>query len=87
MPVHFDEREEETELRQTGLRRPGENLTNGHREAKVTPPLLDSTHLSRDRSLSVIAVRTIWAPPARTPSSTALSSSVIWLVARVVEWK
>src|SRR5262249_12134904 len=36
-------RQEETELCQTGLRRPGENLTNCHREAKVTAPLLDST--------------------------------------------
>ena len=43
-PVRFDEREEETGPRQTGLRRPGENLTNGHREATVTAPLLDSTH-------------------------------------------
>ncbi len=34
----FDEREEETEPRQTGLRRPGENLTNCHREANVTAP-------------------------------------------------
>jgi hypothetical protein len=42
-PVRFDEREEETEQRQTGLRRPGENLTNCHREAKATAPLLDST--------------------------------------------
>ena len=42
-PVQFDEREEETELRQTGLRRSDENLTNCHREAKVTAPLLDST--------------------------------------------
>ena len=44
MPVQFDEREEETEQRQTGLRRPGENLTHCHREAKATAPLLDSTH-------------------------------------------
>jgi hypothetical protein len=43
VPVQFDEREEETEQRQTGLRRPGENLTNCHREAKATAPLLDST--------------------------------------------
>jgi hypothetical protein len=43
-PVQFDEREEETALCQTGLRRPGENLTNRHREANVTAPLLDSTH-------------------------------------------
>ena len=44
-PVRIDEREEETERRQTGLRRSGENLTNRHREATVTAPLLDSTHL------------------------------------------
>jgi len=43
VPVQFDEREEETEQRQTGLRRPGENLTKCHREAKATAPLLDST--------------------------------------------
>ncbi len=36
-------RQEETEPRQTGLRRPGENLTNCHRETNVTAPLLDST--------------------------------------------
>jgi hypothetical protein len=45
LPVRFDEREEETEPRQTGLRRPGENLTNRHREANVTAPLLDSTQI------------------------------------------
>jgi hypothetical protein len=38
VPVQFDEREEETEPRQTGLRRPDENLTNRHREAKVNAP-------------------------------------------------
>ena len=43
-PVRFDEREEETELRQTGLRRRGESPVNRHREATVTAPLLDSTH-------------------------------------------
>ena len=42
-PVRFDEREEETELRQTGLRRRGESPAR-HREATVTAPLLDSTH-------------------------------------------
>jgi len=36
-------RQEETAPCQTGLRRPGENLTNRHREANVTAPLLDST--------------------------------------------
>src|SRR5215472_5847028 len=43
-PVRFDEREEETELSQTGLRRRGESSANCHREATVTAPLLDSTH-------------------------------------------
>src|SRR5262249_25142703 len=42
-PVRFDEREEETELCQTGLRRRGESPANRHREANVTAPLLDST--------------------------------------------
>jgi hypothetical protein len=44
-PDPTDEREEETEPGQTGLRRPGENLANRHREAKVPAPLLDSTVL------------------------------------------
>src|SRR5580765_3126819 len=43
-PVRFDEREEETELCQTGLRRRGESSASAsHREATVTAPLLDST--------------------------------------------
>src|SRR5438552_11894107 len=41
--VQCDEREQETELRQTGLRRRGESLANRHRETKVTAPVLDST--------------------------------------------
>ena len=43
LPVRFDEREEETEPCQTGLRRWGESPANRHREATVTAPLLDST--------------------------------------------
>ena len=42
----FDEREEETELRQTGLRRRGESPATCHRKATVTAPLLDSTRHS-----------------------------------------
>jgi hypothetical protein len=42
----FDEREEETELRQTGLRRRGESPATCHRKATVTAPLLDSTRIS-----------------------------------------
>jgi len=51
LPVRFDEREEETELCQTGLRRWGESPANRHREATVTAPLLDST---RFNSLTVL---------------------------------
>jgi hypothetical protein len=47
LPVRFDEREQETELRQTGLRRVTRKHPNSHREAKATAPVLDST-LSRN---------------------------------------
>jgi hypothetical protein len=43
LPVRFDEREQETELRQTGFRRVTRKRPNSHREAKVTAPVLDST--------------------------------------------
>jgi hypothetical protein len=44
LPVRFDEREQETELRQTGLRRAMRKQPNSHREAKATAPsVLDST--------------------------------------------
>src|SRR5439155_4713593 len=42
-PVRVDEREEETQPSQTGLRRRGESPANRHRKATVTAPLLDST--------------------------------------------
>jgi hypothetical protein len=43
-PVRFDEREQETEPSQTGLRRPSESLaTYSHRETTATAPVLDST--------------------------------------------
>ena len=51
-PVRFDEREEETEPSQTGLRRRGESPVNRPREATVTAPLLDSTHLSDNVGVS-----------------------------------
>jgi hypothetical protein len=38
LPVRFDEREQETELRQTGLRRAMRKQPNSHREAKATAP-------------------------------------------------
>jgi hypothetical protein len=43
LPVRFDEREQETELRQTGMRRVVRKHPNSHREAKATAPVLDST--------------------------------------------
>jgi hypothetical protein len=42
-PVRFDEREQETESRQTGLRRRRESFVNNHRETTATAPVLDST--------------------------------------------
>jgi hypothetical protein len=38
LPVRFDEREQETELCQTGLRRAMRKHPNSHREAKATDP-------------------------------------------------
>jgi len=43
--VRFDEREQEPESSQTGLRRRGENPVNRHRETNATAPVLDSTRL------------------------------------------
>src|SRR5215813_8528804 len=51
-PVRFDEREEETELSQTGLRRRGESSATCHREATVTAPLPGSTHLPSGNLIS-----------------------------------
>src|SRR5215467_7110186 len=44
-PVRFDEREQETEPSQTGLRRRRENFVTSHRETKATAPVLDSTQV------------------------------------------
>jgi len=54
LPVRFDEREQETELRQTGLRRVMRKHPNSHREAKATAPVLDST-LPANYALAVAA--------------------------------
>ena len=43
LPVRFDEREQETESSQTGLRRRRESFVSSHRETKATAPFLDST--------------------------------------------
>jgi hypothetical protein len=47
--VRFDEREQETESSQTGLRRRGESLVSSHRETKATAPVLDSTRPASNR--------------------------------------
>src|ERR1700757_3641497 len=44
-PDPTDEREQETELSQTGLRRRRESFVSSHREANATAPVLDSTPL------------------------------------------
>src|SRR5215471_4229345 len=48
-PVRFDEREQETEPSQTGLRRRRESFVSSHRETKATAPVLDSTRHSTHR--------------------------------------
>jgi hypothetical protein len=52
LPVRFDEREQETELRQTGLRRVVQKHPNSHREAKAAP-VLDSTRVYTHNPASV----------------------------------
>ena len=48
--VRFDEREQETESGQTGLRRCRESDIRSHRETKATAPVLDSTpHITHNR--------------------------------------
>src|SRR5215831_19436519 len=49
-PVRFDEREQETEPSQTGLRRRRESFVSSHRETKATAPVLDSTHSGRPKT-------------------------------------
>ena len=50
-PVRFDEREQETEPCQTGLRRRRESFVSSHRETTVTAPVLDSTPARSCRQL------------------------------------
>ena len=57
-PVRFDEREQETEPGQTGLRRRRESFVSSHRETKATAPVLDSTrHSTQNPSVSVMGSR------------------------------
>jgi hypothetical protein len=67
--VRFDEREQETELCQTGLRRALRKQPNSHREAKATAPVLVSTrHNAHWRVLSVIALIGTIASSITAPS-------------------
>ena len=70
LPVRFDEREQETELRQTGLRRVTRKHPNSHREAKATAPVLDSTFLFADPLASPALPRGVaeFFPECTTPS-------------------
>jgi hypothetical protein len=43
--IRFDEREQEPESCQTGLRRRSESYANCHRETTATAPVLDSTNV------------------------------------------
>jgi hypothetical protein len=48
--IRFDEREQEPESCQTGLRRRSESYANCHRETTATAPVLDSTQLGASTS-------------------------------------
>ncbi len=75
LPVRFDEREQETELRQTGLRRVTRKRPNSHREAKATAPVLDSTphnaHLTPEEGVSSV---TAWLH--QQPSDSVRGSTI-----------
>jgi hypothetical protein len=67
-PVRFDEREQEPESSQTGLRRRSESQVNSHRETNATAPVLDSTRDSahpmredvKQKHFSTPSVRPDW---------------------------
>src|SRR5262250_2909962 len=61
-PVRFDEREQETEPSQTGLRRRRESFVRSHRETKATAPVLDST---RELPLAFLSGRSAIHPLSR----------------------
>ena len=60
LQVRFDEREQETEPSQTGLRRRRESVVSSHRETKVPAPVLDSTRFLANYDNSVKPV--VYAP-------------------------
>src|ERR1019366_324791 len=58
LPVRFDEREQETEPSQTGLRRVKRKPNPiSHRKAKVTAPVLDSTPVGVEKVTSISGMR------------------------------
>ena len=79
LPVRFDEREQGTELRQTGLRRIVRKHPNSHREAKATAPVLDSTrHRANYRPIRKISVgwNRCLTPTIRRPCGDSFDSVV-----------
>jgi hypothetical protein len=77
LPVRFDEREQETELRQTGLRRTMRKHPNSHREAKATAPVLDSTQ-PRIASESASIYRLHFVKADLVPSEKT-KRNILWL--------
>jgi len=74
LPVRFDEREQETEPSQTGLRRRRESLVNSHRQTKATAPVLDSTLF---HSLTFAGASAISATATMTCAGTACRHSAM----------
>src|ERR1700674_4345229 len=78
LPVRFDEREQETELRQTGLRRVTRKHPNSHREAKATAPVLNSTCAVKGAGLQRVQLPpgNWFAPPGSNRSGSGGNEAV-----------
>ena len=75
-PVRFDEREQETESSQTGLRRRRESFVSSHRETKAPAPVLDSTH----RRLEPRAGIGVFSLRSRLPQVKKQHRIVVWTI-------
>jgi hypothetical protein len=78
LPVLFDEREQETEPSQTGLRRRRESFVSSHREAKATAPVLDSTCAVKGAGLQRVQLPpgNWFAPPGSNRSGSGGNEAV-----------
>ena len=84
LPVRFDEREQETELRQTGLRRVMRKHPNSHREAKATAPVLDSTRDYTNNGVESVVPWRVLRPGAEVNFAIDHTLSIIQCLA--VRW-